>query len=389
MPDQVTKIIFRRGTDATGRTITLNQGEPGFTTDTKRFYIGDGTTTFGLPVSIKNWGIKNFNTANFLNTFSGSEIGDIVYDDFGNHVYFLTAFPGTTKANWAKISFVVDVDDSTIEINPSSALQVKNFGIQSIHLNSNIIGNGLLGAAGSPVTVDVDNISIDILNNKLRVIPGAIPIDYLGSIDPFTVLGNTNNFSSQIEDIPVGNGQVVGRLGNTLGGIDFDQIVANGGAVAAVTVSSPITAAIDTSVFPNTLRIGLDSGILTIGNNFINLGTTTEIDGLLTVNGNLRVTGDIVAFYSSDLELKKDIKEIESSLDKLNEIRGVEFTWKKSNEKDVGVIAQEVEKVLPLIVATRQDGYKAVRYEKIIPLLINSIKELSAEVKSLKEQLKK
>jgi len=387
MANQVTKLIFRRGTDATGRTITLNQGEPGFTTDTKRLYIGDGTVTLGQPIGIKNWNIKNFNTANFTTTFSGSEIGDIVYDDYSNHVFFLTAWPGTLRANWAKIDFIVDVDDSTIELNTASAIQLKNYGIQTIHLNSNIVGQGLLGAAGSPLRVDVDNISIDINNNKLRVIPGAIPIDYLGTIAPFSILGNTKAFNSVIEAIPVGNGQVIGRLGGALQGVNFADIVANGGGVAATTASNGLSSAIDTSVFPNNLKVGINSNVMDASTSSITLKAPTTVNGLTQINGTLRVTGDVIAYYSSDENLKKNIEYITDSLDKLAQIRGVEFAWKENNEKELGVIAQEVEKVAPLVVATRPDKTKAVRYEKLIPLLINGINELSKEVISLKQQI--
>jgi len=380
MANQVTKLIFRRGTDATGRTITLNQGEPGFTTDTKRLYIGDGTVTLGQPIGIKNWNIKNFNTANFTTTFSGSEIGDIVYDDYSNHVFFLTAWPGTLRANWAKIDFIVDVDDSTIELNTASAIQLKNYGIQTIHLNSNIVGQGLLGAAGSPLRVDVDNISIDINNNKLRVIPGAIPIDYLGTIAPFSILGNTKAFNSVIEAIPVGNGQVIGRLGGALQGVNFADIVANGGGVAATTASNGLSSAIDTSVFPNNLKVGINSNVMDASTSSITLKAPTTVNGLTQINGTLRVTGDVIAYWPSDENLKKNIEYITDSLDKLAQIRGVEFAWKENNEKELGVIAQEVEKVATLVVATRPDKTKAVRYEKLIPLLINGINELSKEV---------
>jgi hypothetical protein len=54
---------------------------------------------------------------------------------------------------------------------------------------------------------------------------------------------------------------------------------------------------------------------------------------------------------------------------------------------DVGVIAQEIEEVLPEIVTTRESGYKAVKYEKIVPLLIEAVKELKAEVDSLRSRL--
>ena len=62
---------------------------------------------------------------------------------------------------------------------------------------------------------------------------------------------------------------------------------------------------------------------------------------------------------------------------------------KSETDREVGVIAQEVIEVLPEVVTTRDDGYLAVRYEKLVPLLIEAIKELNSEVKSLRAQLNK
>jgi len=100
----------------------------------------------------------------------------------------------------------------------------------------------------------------------------------------------------------------------------------------------------------------------------------------LTVSGAIRASQDIIAFASSDERLKDNVSTIESPLEKINKLRGVYFEWSENsgkNGKDYGVIAQEVEKVMPEIVETRDDGYKAVRYEKLIPLLIESIKALN------------
>ena len=90
----------------------------------------------------------------------------------------------------------------------------------------------------------------------------------------------------------------------------------------------------------------------------------------------IRCTGDVVAFYSSDERLKDNITPIENSLDKVGQLKGYEFDWNDKQDvykgHDVGVIAQEVEKVVPELVQTRNDGYKAVKYEKVVPLLINA-----------------
>ncbi len=112
---------------------------------------------------------------------------------------------------------------------------------------------------------------------------------------------------------------------------------------------------------------------------------TTHLGGNTRITGTLQVTNDITAFFSSDKNLKKNIKVIDSALEKVNQISGVEFEWdqeKQNNHEglDIGVIAQEIEQVLPEIVTTRDDGYKAVRYEKIIPLLIQAIKELNTKI---------
>lgn len=106
----------------------------------------------------------------------------------------------------------------------------------------------------------------------------------------------------------------------------------------------------------------------------------------ITVTGNLAATGDVIAYNSSDKALKKNITVIDSALTKIDKISGVRFTWDSEKQStytgdDIGVLAQEIEEILPEAVTTREDGYKAVKYEKIIPLLIQAIKELKALTK--------
>jgi len=104
--------------------------------------------------------------------------------------------------------------------------------------------------------------------------------------------------------------------------------------------------------------------------------------------------GDVVAYNSSDIRLKDNIQVIKGSLDKIGDIRGVEFDWNdkspgwaRERGHDVGVIAQEVEKVLPEVVVKRKSGYLGVDYKRLIPLLVESIKELKQEVENLKKKV--
>ena len=124
------------------------------------------------------------------------------------------------------------------------------------------------------------------------------------------------------------------------------------------------------------------------------LGTTANPGA-----GAIFATGDITAFYSSDIRLKKDIEPISEPIKKLMEISGVTYKWNEEYLKDkevdgyfvreteVGVIAQEVEKVLPEVVATRENGYKAVRYEKLVALLIEAVKDQQKQIDELKARL--
>ena len=112
--------------------------------------------------------------------------------------------------------------------------------------------------------------------------------------------------------------------------------------------------------------------------------------GVTTAYAEFRAVGDVIAFHSSDKRLKDNIIRIENPLEKIKKIGGYEFDWNDNQSTyeghDVGVIAQEIQEVLPEVVTERDNGYLAVKYEKIVPLLIESIKELKQEVDDIKQK---
>ena len=135
----------------------------------------------------------------------------------------------------------------------------------------------------------------------------------------------------------------------------------------------------------STVNTAFDSGV-----------TKMSLDHL----GNLNVSGNVTASNVSDRNLKENISNIKKPLWKVNQINGVTFDWSEAEisrrggidgyfvrKHDVGVIAQEIEEILPEAVATRENGYKAVRYELLIPLLIESIKELSDKLQVVEDKL--
>jgi len=112
--------------------------------------------------------------------------------------------------------------------------------------------------------------------------------------------------------------------------------------------------------------------------------------------GDFHATGDIIALSTtlpSDIRLKENIENIESGLKYIDLLRPVSYDWINKNSSDHGLIAQEVEKVLPNIVKEKQlliegklseELYKTIAYEKLIPFLIRAIQELNEEINKLK-----
>jgi len=116
------------------------------------------------------------------------------------------------------------------------------------------------------------------------------------------------------------------------------------------------------------------------------------VSGGVKVTGELLVTDDVTAYYSSDKRLKDNITPIEDPLAKVISISGNTFNWNEASKwegkADTGVVAQEVEALgLPGLTDVREDGTYAVRYEKLVPVLIEAIKELSAKVDNLEQKL--
>jgi hypothetical protein len=124
-------------------------------------------------------------------------------------------------------------------------------------------------------------------------------------------------------------------------------------------------------------------------NGALGVGTTSP-----TTTGLIRATNDVVAYYSSDERLKDNKEVISDALGKIKKLHGYEFDWiplegvHENEGHDIGVIAQEVEKIVPEVVTTRENGFKAVKYEKLVALLIQAVNELSSEVEDLRDKLK-
>jgi len=160
---------------------------------------------------------------------------------------------------------------------------------------------------------------------------------------------------------------------------------------------STATVSIESDLRGDVFYIGRDT------NDYYLVNTTVHdwrLDGNLDMrlenDGDLHVDGDVIAYSgtTSDERLKSGIMTISDALTKVNSLRGVEFTYKKDGKRSAGLIAQDVEKVLPQAVLNKQlpvkmgeedeTEYKVLEYNQTIGLLVEAIKELTAEVNKLK-----
>ena len=190
--------------------------------------------------------------------------------------------------------------------------------------------------------IDIDNISID--GTTIALSSGSLLVDVEADIT-LDAGGNDINLSA--------NGTNHGRFSNTSS--DF---------VIQSTIS--------------------DKDLIFKGNDGGSVITALTLDmsgaGAATFNSSVTAGGDVTAF--SDMRIKHDIETIEGALAKVSDMRGVYFK-RNNGEAGTGVIAQEIENILPEVV---KDGeYKSVAYGNMVGILIEAIKELKAEVEKLKE----
>ena len=175
---------------------------------------------------------------------------------------------------------------------------------------------------------------------------------------------------------------------------DADHTKLNGieASATADQTAAEILALISDQHIRTTAQIGRDSNdhFQFTDNDRLDLYLNGNNEFRFEADGDFHADGDVIAYSTttaSDENLKKDITTVTDAVAKAEALKGVTFTWKKDDQKSAGVIAQDVEKVLPEAVRTVSDfdgnEYKAVNYGALTSILIEAVKDLSARVKVL------
>jgi len=234
----VTKILFRRGLDSQREAVVLNQGEPGYSTDTKRLYVGDGVTAGGTPAGIFNYGVvaalsgsyifgsvQTNMTSSAFNVLSSANIGDIVFDQTSTAIWTVSSISSVAGTTVALLSNFVQLY-STTSVNSSQLyydgpnLTIKNSGVGINQIATSITAGSqtLSGGGGYVLDIRPKSIRNELLtpaaNNSVKI------TDNTGTVSDITVganqfVGRTNAAGSVLGPINITTTGIITLSANT------------------------------------------------------------------------------------------------------------------------------------------------------------------------------
>lgn len=318
---------------------------------------------------------------------TGSIVGDTDTQILTNKTLTLPTFGGTGVVFGGSTSGVstvrAEATASGIVVIPSVT------GIQTF------VTTGTVGLVTSGMIADLSIVNADVAAgagisySKLNLTNSVVNAD----IAPGAAIAVSKLAASTISSVSLGS-----TLNNLTAGsyINYSSgSVYNGSSAITVSVAATSINTASTLVARNTSG-DFTAGTIT-GSAFnatttdaFRISGTTVINSsrnlINVVNGNFSGTVTATDFNStSDINLKENVQTVENSLETIQSLRGVSFDWKESGKKSYGVIAQELQEVLPELVGTGE--VKSVNYNGLIGILIEAVKELSAEVEELKSKL--
>ena len=340
-----------------GTTMTLAGGE-GIDTSIS----GSTVTVAGENATATNKGIASFNSNHFsVSSGAVSILEEFIEDTVGAMV---------TSNSESGITVTYDDTDGTLDFSTS------------VTQTPAITSNGSTPSLNSGISA-----------SEVRDVIG------LGTAATINFDGAYSSLSG-LPTIPSNNNQLSNGAGYITGITSSMVTSALGFTPYSSSNPSGFTTNTGTTTASNTQTFTNKSGNISQWTN--NSGYTTYTSNQATNTNStvqfaeVRSSGDVIAYYSSDFALKENINPIANALDKVSQLGGYNFDWKDTHletrgglddmfvkKSDVGIIAQEVQKVLPEAVGKREDGTLGVRYELLVPLLVESIKELSEKVKEL------
>ena len=423
---------LRRGTTSQHGSFTGAEGEVTVDTDKETLVVHDGSTAGGHPVAAED----------MANVSSASIAGRLATDAIATSKIAAGALPTDVTVASANIVNGTIINE---DVNTSAAIAGTKvdpaFGSQNLSTSGTAATGALTVTGNIAVSGTVDGVDVAMLgglssssgvltngvtattqsasDNSTKVATTAYAdtaISNLVDSSPAALntlnelaaaIGDDANFSATVNNniaakLPLAGGQMTGNI--TMAGsqtVDGRDLSADGSKLDGIESGATadqsgaeIASALGAQSIYTTGNIGRDA------NDHIAFTDNTQMDIYINNNnefrfeadGDFHADGDVIAFsttIASDRKLKENIEVIPNALDKVQALNGVSFNWKRDATPSAGVIAQEVQAVLPEAVKevtpiTGGDSHLSVNYHALTSILIESIKELKAEIEELK-----
>ena len=359
---------------------------------------GTRTLTLAPNTVSKVWIIENATTGSqAINISQGSganvqipngKVKVVATDGAGSGAAVYDLFTDLNVAGNFEVSgdLTVTGDDITLGTNTSGHVLVAdgtNYNPVALSNDATIASNGALTIADAAVSLD--KLAANCINTS-KILSGAVTTAELGD-DAVTadklasnaVVNASVASGAAIDATKIADGTVTNtefQYINTLSSNAQTQLnnaySSTDSGLTMQNVNSVRRGASDTGITNESAKIGFYVGAVE--------------KAYLDSSGDFVADGNVGAY--SDVSLKEDIYQIENALEKVNNLRGVHFTRKATQAKEIGVVANEVEKIIPELVADHQDkelgSIKVMKYANTVGLLIEAVKELSNQIEDLK-----
>ena len=380
--------------------VTLSIGQEVATTSNVTFSTVTATTFTGQVSDLSNHNTGDLTEADGINLYytdararaavsvtdAGGD-GSLSYDSSSGVITYtgpsanevLAHFSASTGVNISSVGEIsigqaVDTNSDVTfnDVTVNGSLSTQDITATTVTANGNVIITGDLTVNGSTTSVNTTDLDIKDRIIRLNKDQTGTPTQDAGIEIERGDLANARFLWDETND----------RWSTKDASNNFDGLeVGSGGIYLGTNGSSE--------------SILLKQGIINASGDI----DTTDLDSLVIkglADGGLEIDGDLTVLKSSDKRLKDNIISIEEPLEKIKKIGGYNYTWNelgeahtmnKEGQRDVGVIAQEVEEIIPEAVKDKSNGYKAVQYEKIIPLLIECVKDQQIMIEKLQSEI--
>ena len=344
-------------------------------------FSGSTVTVSGEDATATNKGIASFNSTHFSTSSGAVSISTEFIEDTVGAMFTSNSESGIT-VTYQDSDGTIDLSTSVTQtpaITSNGSTPSLNSGISATEIRD-LIGAGTSSFNGAyssltglPTIVNDTGTPAILSDGSTPTLNSGISATEIRNL----INAGTSSFSGAYADlsgkptIPTNNNQLTNGAGYTT----------NTGTTTASNTQTFTNKSGNISQWTNNVGYVTSSG-------FVNGTSNALIASTGTFNGAITSTGNITAYYnSSDLALKDNIEVIPNALEKVMSLDGINWTYKNDGRKMTGLIAQQLQKVLPNAVyeanVMDEDGHLAIRYGNVVGLLVESIKELSEKVKKL------